>query len=157
MTEVIVGIVVPLMMAIIVNVIMVLCIIVCYKLQYYNAVRTLCGKVVRYRKPQSRGSISNTRSQTQSAAELTASMEYGLDKIEDTSNPQMKRVSTISQQNEAYGVISQLSRDKTVKQDNVAYGMTTNIMENKSASKTEPDTGQAGDVEYEYVHMRFQK
>ena len=148
MRDIIVGIIVPLIVAAIVNVIMVLCVIGCCILQKYNPARALGRKVVRFREPQSRRSL-NTQSVRQSTIELAESMEYGLNNIEDT---KVKRQSTVSQQNEAYGMISaDLNRDKTIKQDNMAYGMTEKM------SRKKPDTGQDGDPEYDYVHMRFQK
>ena len=162
------AIVVPLVAAIIVNILIVICIVVCYRTQYCKHLITNMSsycRAVRYRRPRSQASHSNARSEVTSATELTLNLEQGTDKKEakgegetEVVDKLMKRQSTISQQNEAYGIVTMVKRDNTISQQNMAYGVvksenvTTVSKTDQSDTLSEKDEG-----DYDYIHMRFQK
>ena len=162
--EVAVAVVIPLIMVGVVNTLIVVCIIACHKSQKLNnGINVMCGTAKRYFRPRP-GPHSLSRqacSGIHSATELTLNIESQTNddngKInqngEDEETEQcMKRQSTISQQNEAYGIIGGIKR-LTVTQQNEAYGLTSTGTPVLVFSMKQPDTGQESD---EYSYVRFQ-
>ena len=160
--EITVAVVIPLLMVAVVSTLIVVCIIVCQKSQKLNnRINIMCGKVKRYYKPRPH-SLSHARSDVHSATELTLNMEsqiydsemnqIGSGETKQNMAGGAKR-STISQQNEAYGIHGGVKRS-TVTQQNEAYGLTkTGTTALASGNTKQPDTGQDSD---EYSYVRFQ-
>ena len=160
--EIAVAVVVPLLMVVVVNTLIVICIIACHKSpKLNNQINIMCGKVMRYRKPRPH-SLSHARSDVHSATELTLTMESQINDGEMNQNGNgeseqnvaggIKR-STISQQNQAYGIHGGVKRS-TVTQQNEAYGLTKTGTPAVTFSTKQPDTGQESD---EYSYVRFQR
>ena len=191
--EVAVAVVIPLIMVGVVNTLIVVCIIACQKSQKLNnRINVMCGTAKRYFRPTPRRhSLSRqARSGIHSATELTLNIESQTNDDdgemkqngEDKETEQrMKRQSTISQQNEAYGVIEmkqngedketeqRMKRQSTISQQNEAYGIIGGVKQPTVTQQNEayglnntgtpvfsmkqPDTGQESD---EYSYVRFQ-
>ena len=193
--EITVAVVIPLIMVGVVNILIVVCIIACQKSQKLNnRINVMCGTAKRYFRPtfrpHSRSLSRQARSGIHSATELTLNIESQTNDDdgemkqngEDKETEQrMKRQSTISQQNEAYGVIEmkqneedketeqRMKRQSTISQQNEAYGIIGGVkrptvtQQNKAYGLTntgtpvfstkQPDTGQESD---EYSYVRFQ-
>ena len=121
----------------------------------------MCGTAKRYFRPRpGPHSLSRqARSGIHSATELTLNIESQTNdgKIkqngeDEETEQRMKRQSTISQQNEAYGMIGAV-KQLTVTQQNEAYGLTSTGTPVLVFSTKQPDTGQESD---EYSYVRFQ-
>ena len=158
--EIAVAVVIPLLMVGVVNTLIVVCIVACHKSPKINnriKLKITCRKAKRYHRPKPR-SLSHARSDVHSATELTLNMESqtndaemnqsGSGEAEENMPIQVKRQSTISQQNEAYGIHEfgierstatqqnqngsgeaeenipiQVKRQSTISQQNEAYGI----------------------------------
>ena len=158
--EIAVAVVIPLLMVGVVNTLIVVCIVACHKSPNINnriKLKITCRKVKRYHRPKPH-SLSHARSDVHSATELTLNMESqtndaemnqsGSGEAEENMPIQVKRQSTISQQNEAYGIHEfgierstatqqnqngsgeaeenipiQVKRQSTISQQNEAYGI----------------------------------
>ena len=161
--EIALAVVIPLLMVAVVDTLIVICIIACHKSpKLNNRIKIMCGKVIRYRKPRPH-SLSHARSDIHSATELTLTMESQINDGEMNQNGNhgeseqsvaggIKR-STISQQNQAYGIHGGVKRS-TVTQQNEAYGLTKTGTPALAFSTKQPDTGQESD---EYSYVRFQR
>ena len=122
----------------------------------------MCGKVMRYHKPKPH-SLSHARSDVYSATELTLNMESQINDGEMNQNGNHEETeqslagsvkrSTISQQNQAYGIHGGVKRS-TVTQQNEAYGLTKTGTPALAFSTKQPNTGQESD---EYSYVRFQR
>ena len=144
-----IAIVIPLLMAMVMNLLILICIIACYKSPKFNTIVILCRKVKRYTKSQDH-SVTSEPFEVHSTTEVVTTTESN----QTCEEGGLQRQSTVSHQNEAYGKLTGVQRQKTVSQQNEAYGVCTlNDIKIVTASTTQPDTGQE-DQEYEYV--RFQ-
>lgn len=179
-TEIILSITIPITVAIVITILLVVCIIVCHKAQHHsNPVREFRGKILRYKKPSLDTELSNMNS----ASQLTTKMENQA--TDETEYKQLNRQSTVSQQNEAYGIIVErqiepralqenpsdenerklCKRQSTVSQQNEEYGVLlevrrekTIMQQNETYSMTK-DMNQSdnGQKDNEYDYVRFQR
>ena len=148
----VVAIVVPLLMAVVMNLLILICIIACYKSPKFNQVVILCGKGKRYTRPQDH-SVTSTPFEVDPTTDVPITMESNQNS-EEVGITKPKRQSTVSCQNEAYGMVLEVQRQNTVSQQNEAYSMSTfNNTKIITFSTTQPDAGQE-DQEYEYVRFR---
>ena len=143
------AIVIPLLMAMVVNLLILICIIACYKSPKFNTIVILCGKVKRTTRPQDH-SVTSEPSEFHPTTELVITTESN----QNSEEGGLKRQSTVSIQNEAYGKLTGVQRQSTISQQNEAYCISTiNDTKIVTASTTQLDTGQE---DQEYAYVRFQ-
>ena len=132
-----VGIVATLIVTTLIHVLIWIIIVLCLKWQqcfkFRSQVQATCGRAMKYmREPQRTNTL--TRSDVNSSTALPTAME--MRENEYLGDTRFRTQSTISQKNEAYGVVAQLNEDRnkeseeqrfkrqsTVSQQNEAYGI----------------------------------